>query len=65
MQKIRKILRTVSKKTALPIITNNTDLIVPRRRQSKNNKKPTEVIINKPEKLDEVCKMQQQEMRDR
>ena len=52
MQKIRKILRTVSKKTALPIITNNTDLIVPRRRQSKNNKKPTEVIINKPEKLE-------------
>ena len=65
MQKIRKILRAVSKKTALPIITNNADLIVPRRRQSKNNKKPTEVIINKPEKLDEVCKIQQQEMRDR
>ena len=47
MQKIRKILKTVSDKTALPInqpsnqptnqpiITNNTDLIGPRWRQSK------------------------------
>ena len=43
MQKIRKILTTVSEKTALPtnqpnnqpIITNNTDLIGPRWRRSK------------------------------
>ena len=39
MQKIRKILRAVSEKTALPTnqptITNNTDLIGPRWRQSK------------------------------
>ena len=38
MQKIRKILRAVSEKTALPtnqpIITNNTDLIGPRWRRS-------------------------------
>ena len=44
MQKIRKILRTVSEKTALPtnqptnqlIITNNTDFIGPGSRWSKN-----------------------------
>ena len=48
MQKIRKILRTVSEKSALPtnqptnqstnqpIITNNTDLIAPLKRRSKN-----------------------------
>ena len=44
MQKIRKILRVVSEKTALPtnkptiqpIITNNTDLIEPDWRRSKN-----------------------------
>ena len=46
MQKIRKIVRAVSEKTALPtnqptnqptiqpVITNNTDLIRPRRRRS-------------------------------
>ena len=34
MQKIRKILGAVSEKTALPIITNNTDLIGPRWRRS-------------------------------
>ena len=42
MQKIRKILRAISEKTALPtnqptnqpIITNNTDLIGPRWRRS-------------------------------
>ena len=46
MQKIRKILRAVSEKTALPtnqptkqpIITNNTDPIGPLRRRSKNIK---------------------------
>ena len=42
MQKIRKILRAVSERTALPtnqpIITNNTDLIGPRwRRSNKKN----------------------------
>ena len=41
MQKIRKILRAVSEKTALPtnqpIITNNNDLIGPRWRRSKKN----------------------------
>ena len=45
MQKIRKILRAVSEKTVLPtnqptnqpIITKNTDLIVPRWSRSKNS----------------------------
>ena len=40
MQKIRKIFIAVTEKTALPtnqpIITNNTDLIGPRWRRSKN-----------------------------
>ena len=40
MQKIRKIFKAVSEKTALPtnqpIITNNTDFIGPGWRQSKN-----------------------------
>ena len=40
MQKIRKIFKTVSEKTALPtnqpIITNNTDFIGPGWRLSKN-----------------------------
>ena len=40
MQKIRRILRAVSEKTALltnqPVITKNTDLIGPGSRRSKN-----------------------------
>ena len=46
MQKIRKIFKTVSEKTALPtnqpIITNNTDLIGPR--WSRSNKKYKQCI---------------------
>ena len=41
MQKIRKILRAIPEKTALPTnkpITNNTDFIGPGWRRSKNHK---------------------------
>ena len=62
MQKIRKILRSVSEKTALPInqptITNNNDFIGPGWRQSKNEKRQYAC-----EKYQNLCKKEKTKKR--